>query len=79
MELVTHRRLNVHHLLKITFESTQSTTQHLLVLLDYGAYLCDCCMGTSLGIPCRHYFAVLRAMRSPPTSFHLGLIRSRHA
>ncbi|KIO33044.1 hypothetical protein M407DRAFT_66069, partial [Tulasnella calospora MUT 4182] len=77
MELITQRRLNVHHLLKVVFESAEATTHHLLVLLDYGAYLCDCCMGTNLGIPCRHYFAVLRAMRSPPISFHIGLIRLR--
>jgi hypothetical protein len=54
-----------------------TTACHYLVLLDNGHPVCDCMMGTNLGIPCRHFYAVLRMSRSQ-AQFHLGLLNRRY-
>ncbi|KAF8914327.1 hypothetical protein CPB84DRAFT_81962 [Gymnopilus junonius] len=74
LRLIQNRGLRVKQLLKIT-RIGASSTPHCLALLDNGNYLCDCCMGTNLGIPCRHYFVALSSVKG--LKFHLGLIRSR--
>lgn len=75
LRLITGRGLRVKQLLKITHIGT-SATPHCLAILDDGNYLCDCCMGTNLGIPCHHYFVALSSVKN--LKFHLGLIRPRY-
>jgi hypothetical protein len=73
LRLITSRGLEIQHLLKIVNRGTKTT--HFLAILPNDMYLCDCCMGMNLGIPCRHYFQVLTRM--PTLSFHIGLVRAR--
>lgn len=73
LSLITGRGLNVQHLLRITHLATSAT--HYLVLLADGQYSCDCCMGLSLGVPCRHYFQALTSVKG--LTFHLNLVRPR--
>jgi predicted methyltransferase len=63
----------VEHLLKITHKGLGTT--HILALLPNDQYVCDCCMGTNLGIPCRHYFQALSIVRN--LHFILGVVRPR--
>jgi hypothetical protein len=73
LRLITGRGLSVQHLLKIVHLSGHST--HFLALLPDGRYVCDCCMGLNLGIPCRHYFQALTTVKN--LRFHIGLVRPR--
>ncbi|KAJ8588723.1 hypothetical protein M405DRAFT_739760 [Rhizopogon salebrosus TDB-379] len=73
LRLITSRGLEIQHLLKIVNRGTKTT--HFLAILPNDRYLCDCCMGMNLGIPCRHYFQVLTKMST--LSFHIGLVRAR--
>lgn len=66
--------LKVKHLLRVTHLGS-SSSHHLTILTD-GRYICDCCMGTNLGIPCRHYFQVLTKVQG--MKFNIGLIRARY-
>ncbi|KAJ7790346.1 hypothetical protein B0H14DRAFT_2396491, partial [Mycena olivaceomarginata] len=38
-------------------------------------YVCDCCMPSNLGVPCRHYFRIWIDVQNMP--FHISLIRPR--
>ncbi|PBK75372.1 hypothetical protein ARMSODRAFT_876784, partial [Armillaria solidipes] len=62
--------LPVQHLLQVIHLDTAAA--HYLALLPDNLYVCDCCMGLNLGIPCRHYFQVLSM--SPNMQFNLGII-----
>lgn len=73
---VLERRLNIQHILRVSFDG-RARSQRLVLLLSHDRYLCECCMGINIGIPCRHYFAVLRGMRSARMCFHIGLVRNR--
>ena len=73
LRLITNRGLQVQHILRVIHTAT-GATHHLAVLPDK-RYICDCCMGMNLGVPCRHYFRVWIDMPGMP--FHLGLIRPR--
>ncbi|KAG1786648.1 hypothetical protein EV424DRAFT_1340421 [Suillus variegatus] len=73
LRLISSRGLEIQHLLKIINRGTKTT--HFLAILQNDSYLCDCCMGMNLGIPCRHYFQALTRM--PTLSFHIGLVRAR--
>lgn len=73
LRLINSRGLEIQHLLKIVNRGTKTT--HFLAILQNDSYLCDCCMGMNLGIPCRHYFQALTRM--PALSFHIGLVRAR--
>ncbi|KAF7344160.1 SF3b1 domain-containing protein [Mycena venus] len=44
-------------------------------ILSDGRYVCDCCMPSNLGIPCRHYFRIWVDVQNMP--FHISLIRPR--
>ncbi|KAG2740233.1 hypothetical protein P692DRAFT_20753620, partial [Suillus brevipes Sb2] len=70
LRLINSRGLEIQHLLKIVNRGTKTT--HFLAILQNDSYLCDCCMGMNLGIPCRHYFQALTRM--PALSFHIGLV-----
>ncbi|KAF8837069.1 hypothetical protein BDN67DRAFT_909914 [Paxillus ammoniavirescens] len=70
---ISSRGLQVQHLLKIIHKGTNMT--HYLVLLPGNSYVCDCCMGMNLGIPCRHYFQAL--VSSPNLVFRLGLVHAQ--
>ncbi|KAJ7123892.1 hypothetical protein C8R43DRAFT_899499, partial [Mycena crocata] len=71
--LVIKRGLTVRHLLVVKHESTGVV--HYLVVLSDGRYLCDCCMPSNLGIPCRHFFRIWIDVQNLP--FHISLIRPR--
>ncbi|KDQ56236.1 hypothetical protein JAAARDRAFT_132454 [Jaapia argillacea MUCL 33604] len=73
IRLVSARGLKIQHLLQVSHLGTKAT--HVIALLPGGRYVCDCCMGMNLGVPCRHYFQVLTCVRS--LTFHIGLIRAR--
>ncbi|KAJ7915255.1 hypothetical protein B0H13DRAFT_1610702, partial [Mycena leptocephala] len=53
LRLVREQGLVPTHVLKIVH--AQSGATHIIVLLPDGRYMCDCCMGTNLGVVCRHY------------------------
>lgn len=72
--LITTRGLEVHHLLRIVHSST-GATHHLAILRD-GRYICDCCMGLNLGLPCRHFFQAWTKIQG--LRFHISFIRSRY-
>lgn len=73
---IAQNRWNVRAVYRVVFTGLEGKAQHLVVLLEGDdAYICDCCLGTNLGVPCRHYFALLR--NSAHLRFHLALIRSR--
>ncbi|KAF7302905.1 hypothetical protein MKEN_01252800 [Mycena kentingensis (nom. inval.)] len=67
-----HPYISLEFLLKILRD--QGAT-HILALLPDGRYACDCCMGTNLGIICRHY--LIAWSRIPGLPFHISLIRAR--
>ncbi|KAJ7615824.1 hypothetical protein FB45DRAFT_757565 [Roridomyces roridus] len=73
MDLIQQRGLRVKHLIRVIHRTT--STAHYVVLLSDGRYLCDCCMGTNLGLTCRHFFTLWIAIQDLP--FHLSLIRAR--
>ena len=50
-------------------------TVHFVVIFSETEYICDCCMGLNLGIPCWHYFQVL--LKAPKLWFHIGLVCAR--
>lgn len=73
LQLIKRRGLEVQHILRITHKATGKV--HHLVILQDKRYICDCCMGLNLGIPCRHYFTAWTSVQGLP--FHIGLVRSR--
>ena len=73
LRLVSSRGLQVQHLLRVTRIGT--SVVHYVAILPDSQYVCDCCMGLNLGIPCRHYFQVL--LKMPNLLFHIGLVRAR--
>lgn len=73
LQLVKGQGLEVRHILRIIHKATGKV--HYLVLLQDKRYICDCCMGINLGIPCRHYFAAWTNVQNLP--FHIGLVRPR--
>lgn len=74
LRLVTGRGLKVQHVLKVIHLG--GTSVHYIALLSDHRYVCTCCMGLNLGIPCRHYFQVLTTVKS--LRFHIGLLRARY-
>jgi hypothetical protein len=71
--LITKRSLTVRHLLMVKHESTGVI--HYIAVLPDGHYVCDCCMPSNLGVPCRHYFRIWIDVQNMP--FHISLIRPR--
>ncbi|KAJ7163200.1 hypothetical protein C8R46DRAFT_861874, partial [Mycena filopes] len=68
--LITKRGLTVRHLLRVKHESTGVV--HYIAVLSDGRYVCDCCMPSNLGIPCRHFFRIWVDVQNLP--FHISLI-----
>src|ERR1700730_13759145 len=82
LQLIAARGLSVSALFQIQHYASQSTHYLALVSADDSSEsgqvnhpVCDCMMGVNLGIPCRHYYAVLRCRSS--VQFHLGLFNQR--
>ena len=81
--------ISLRHLLQViskhgwtctkVFNVTQYATDasHYLAILNTGHPICDCMMGTNLGLPCRHFYSILRATNST-VQFHLGLFNRRY-
>ena len=74
LRLINGRGLKVKHLLEVMHMGT-GTSHHLAILGDE-CYVCYCCMGSNLGVPCRHYFQVL--MKVQGMKFNIGLVRTRY-
>ena len=74
LQLTDGHGLKVKHLLQVTHIGT-GTSHHLTILKD-GCYICDCCMGSNLGIPCRHYFQILTKVQG--MKFNIGLVHARY-
>lgn len=74
LRLIDGRGLKVKNLFLVTHLGT-GTSHHLAILKD-GRYICDCCMGTNLGIPCRHYFQLLTKVQG--MKFNIGVVRARY-
>ncbi|KAF9488056.1 hypothetical protein BDN71DRAFT_1367621, partial [Pleurotus eryngii] len=70
LRLITGRGYNVKHLFRIQHIATKA--MHILVVLTDGRYICDCCMGMNLGIPCRHFWCAMTHIQS--LGFHIGMI-----
>ncbi|KAJ6566682.1 hypothetical protein B0H19DRAFT_915710, partial [Mycena capillaripes] len=70
IQLVSKRGLSICHLILVKHEST-GTGHYISILLD-GRYICDCCMPSNLGIPCRHFFRAWINVQNLP--FHISLI-----
>ncbi|KAJ6541374.1 hypothetical protein B0H19DRAFT_958648, partial [Mycena capillaripes] len=78
LHLIADRGWVCEHLFKISHYA--SATVHFIAVLDNGHIICDCMMGTNLGIPCRHFYTLLRSFKSRQlVTFHLGLFNSRYA
>lgn len=75
LQLIQNRGLRIRNLLQVGYAGNASATKHFLAILDDNQYACDCCMNTNLGIPCHHYFQVLKAM--PGLQFSVALVRPR--
>ncbi|KDR79616.1 hypothetical protein GALMADRAFT_63504 [Galerina marginata CBS 339.88] len=75
LRLIRGRGLKIKHLVEVTHIGTNAL--HIVALLPDDNYICDCCMGMSSGLPCRHYFQVLSAIQT--LKFNLGIIRPRYS
>jgi hypothetical protein len=53
LRLIRGRALTIKHLIEVTHIGTNAL--HIVALLPDDSYVCDCCMGMNLGLPCRHY------------------------
>ncbi|KAJ6543450.1 hypothetical protein DFH09DRAFT_928671 [Mycena vulgaris] len=73
LRLIRERGLVPAHLIQIIHTKTGAT--HIIALFNDGRYLCDCCMGSNLGVVCRHYFVAW--VKIPGLPFHISLIRPR--
>jgi len=73
LHLINGQGLKVIYLLQITHLRT-STTHYLAVLPD-NWYVCNCCMGMNLGIPCCHYPQALTIVLHSNGTSSLGGIR----
>ncbi|KAJ7602402.1 hypothetical protein DFH06DRAFT_1070481 [Mycena polygramma] len=61
------------YLVRVTHKT--SGTVHIIAIFPDGRYLCDCCMGSNLGIVCCHFFLAWTKMDGLP--FHVSSIRAR--
>ncbi|KAF9035138.1 hypothetical protein BJ165DRAFT_1355927, partial [Panaeolus papilionaceus] len=52
-----------------------TTTFHILVILENGNYVCNCCMDSNAGIPCWHFFQVM--LKVHMVKFKIGFIHPR--
>jgi len=74
LRLIRGRGLTVEHLLRVTHKGTGA--MHMVAILKDNRYICDCCMGTNLGLPCRHYFQVLTVVTN--LEFDIGILQARY-
>ncbi|KAJ3508004.1 hypothetical protein NMY22_g16753 [Coprinellus aureogranulatus] len=75
LRLITAQSHVVEQLVKVIRDSQGSRVFHVVALLTNGGYVCDCAMGLSMGIPCRHFFAVLK--KSANLKLRLDIIAKR--
>ncbi|PPR02896.1 hypothetical protein CVT24_002280, partial [Panaeolus cyanescens] len=73
LRLAINQGLTVTTLLQIRHMGTGS--RHCLAILTEGNFLCDCCMPSNSGMPCRHFYQAMQKM--PSLKFKIGFIRSR--
>jgi hypothetical protein len=72
LELVHHRRWTLRGLYKVSRYG--SAALHYVSMLESGHLVCDCMMGTNLGVPCRHIFAILVMTDA---TFHISMYNHR--
>lgn len=77
LRLIQDRGLTVEHLLKVLRLKDGVSTVHVLALLAGGGFVCDCTMPMNMGIPCRHFFAVLK--KNPNLKLSIDMINRRCA
>ncbi|KAF8967920.1 hypothetical protein BDZ97DRAFT_1801956 [Flammula alnicola] len=70
---INGRGLRVEQLLLVKRIGTAA--EHYVALLEDNQYVCDCGMGTSLGLPCHHFFQV--PSKTPSLHFDIGHVRAR--
>ena len=51
-------------------------TLHIVALLSDNNYICNCCMGMDLGLPCLQYFQVLSTITT--LKLNLGVVHARY-
>lgn len=73
-QLVQQHRLQINQVYQIAHRGATSSS-HLVLCLTDGRHVCDCCMKSNLGVPCRHFFATMAAV--PTMCFHIGSVRPR--
>ncbi|KAJ7886442.1 hypothetical protein B0H14DRAFT_2563374 [Mycena olivaceomarginata] len=71
LRLIEERGWVCTHLFKISHYA--SATVHFIAVLDNGHIIYDCMMGTDLGMPCRHFYALL----GPASDFPLRSFNAR--
>ena len=74
LELIAERQWTCVEIFEVKHYAT--TLSHYVAILDTNHPVCDCMMGINLGIPCHHFYAVLR-YSSSSAQFHLGLFNQR--
>lgn len=77
IELATEFIGPVTALYRITLAAANVTAVHFIAVVDSGRFLCDCLMHVNSGIPCRHYFCLLRRSQGR-VAFHLGMYNARY-
>lgn len=75
LRLVVNQGMRVQTLFRI--QHMGSGKSHVLAFMDDQSYVCDCTMGLSLGIPCRHFFTILAASGNTGIQFHMSVINRR--
>lgn len=72
LELVQERKWTLRRLYKVS--QYGSAVRHYVSMLESGHFVCDCMMGTNLGIPCRHIFTILVMTQA---TFHISMYNRR--
>ena len=72
LELLHLRQWPIRQLYRVS--RYNSEVRHYVVVLESSHIICDCMMGTNLGIPCRHIFAIFY---TSPVTFHISLFNPR--
>lgn len=75
--LIELARAQIGEVTRVFRVSSLGTTHalHYIVVGQDSRFLCDCLMHVNLGIPCRHYFSLMR--HDNDFAFHLSMIKSR--
>lgn len=76
LDLVNDRIGAVRSLFQVSFEGSNSV--HYIAAVGPDQVVCDCLMNSNVGIPCRHFFSLLRHSNGQ-IGFHLNMYNGRYA